>query len=241
MDLEKLERLNKLRESGAITQEEFDSEKNKLFSNQQVKFNISYRKVIFLVVLALGVLLLIVGGVGLVLASSDKKSDSGASALAAELQGEIDKINSRASNSNVKNGALQIFNELKPTIQKEYDNADPCLRGVVSEANVREYDINNDGKMDAILEYSIDPDHGGEIQCGSAWIGSRDVRVILNNGDQLVHIGSIPDLSLQSEISYEPGSITVQNPKWEESDAKCCPSSRVTKKYVIDGDAIIEK
>lgn len=242
MNLDDLERLQKLKESGALSQEEFEAQKHRIL-NPIVSPKKSNSRVLKMTI-GIGISLVLIAGLTILSGVLDEKSprDIEKENLANELEAAIEEAKSMESLSSLSISAIGLFEQMRPTLEKDYKNSDPCLQGEISSPSPHEIDINADGITDVVITYDVFPvgSNDGSV-CGNAWMGSKGLMVMLNNEKSLRYIGEIPNVMISSEVSFGDNEISITSPKWLDNDPRCCPSGKETTKYHVRSDKIRSK
>jgi hypothetical protein len=106
-------------------------------------------------------------------------------------------------------------------------------------------DINNDGNIDGIVDYSFTPTY--EETGGGNAIGAIDgIALFINTGQSLKFLLHTEDFggnfgSRNSITSVKDGKINLKGLDYSEEDARCCPSIPTTTKLILRGDKLIEE
>ncbi len=145
----------------------------------------------------------------------------------------IRKQQYRKSLLNVDEGAIEkVFREYLPKISDGRN---------LNNRIIAIGDLNDDGLLDGIVDYSLEPtleDNGGG---GNAVGEISGLIVIVNDNENLTIVDDTGDYNVRSDLKrIKNGVVLLEGLDYAEGDPRCCPSIKTTTKLVVRNNKLTE-
>lgn len=136
-----------------------------------------------------------------------------------------------------------------PNCQLKDERVERAIASVATELRGKEYcqfrhylsldDIDSDGKADFLVTFNVEGTGEGSGNDGVAYLMAF-ITSRTGKAPMRLEIGA-RGTRLPDAVWFDGRTVLVGFVRWLDSDARCCPSGREKRSYVVTRDTIVEK